>query len=237
MTKKACLVVLTKTPGHSPVKTRLLNTYDEPFINTMYERFLDIIEEKLSDESVTEKFDVLWAIKEESALNEERWKNKNIRLQVGNNLGCILSNMFVKLKDQYQSLIFIGSDMPQIESEVITQALDYLDSKTSVIGPTLDGGFYLLGVTSEFVPEIFLQIPYSQSDTCSELEKLISKFDLTFQKVAMGFDIDVEADLERLKEYYHSLKSNYRSKKEEELLIDLLNHDEKRYLHYYSCSQ
>jgi glycosyltransferase A (GT-A) superfamily protein (DUF2064 family) len=61
-----------------------------------------------------------------------------------------MKNCFIKgFNKNYEKLIVIGSDSPDIPSGIITDAFNKLEKYDSVIGPCKDGGFYLLGFTNK----------------------------------------------------------------------------------------
>lgn len=85
--------------------------------------------------------------------------------QSGNNFGERLSNAAQDIFDKgFQSLIIIGNDCPQLESTQLIQTKHLLSSRPLVLGPTIDGGVYLIGIQREaFNKNIFTQL-YWESD-------------------------------------------------------------------------
>ena len=48
----------------------------------------------------------------------------------------------------YESVILIGIDIPQLSKKFINSAFTYLEKNNQIIGPSTDGGFYLIGSKS-----------------------------------------------------------------------------------------
>jgi rSAM/selenodomain-associated transferase 2 len=56
----------------------------------------------------------------------------------------------------FQSVAIIGSDSPDLPHRIIVEAFQALDKHGAVIGPSLDGGYYLIGFSrASFIPEAF----------------------------------------------------------------------------------
>ena len=60
------------------------------------------------------------------------------------------------------SVLAIGADAPQVDADVVTGAAGALDSADVVLGPAMDGGYYLIGLKQER-PNLFRAIPWSSS--------------------------------------------------------------------------
>ncbi len=125
-----------------------------------------------------------------------------IRRQVGNDLGERLLNSFQDMFPLYSKVIVIGTDSPTFPLAAFDEAFLRLDNHDVVIGPSEDGGYYLLAL-SDIVPEIFRNIPWGTSGVLHATLSSLGK-----RKVSMlegCFDIDFPADLARLRE---ELKQN-----------------------------
>ena len=64
--------------------------------------------------------------------------------------------------DGFTAVVLIGSDIPDLPPEILAEAFAALDSRGAVIGPAVDGGYYLIGFTKEmFAPGVFEGISWS----------------------------------------------------------------------------
>lgn len=66
--------------------------------------------------------------------------------QQGKNLGERMSNAIKKLLNKYNKVILIGTDIPELQHNHIEEAFDVLDYNDICFGPTVDGGYYLVGM-------------------------------------------------------------------------------------------
>ena len=79
-------------------------------------------------------------------------------LQESGDLGDRMKEAFYRALSQHKKAVIIGSDCPQISPELINSAYEKLDIADIVLGPTLDGGYYLLGMQ---IPHDFLSVSYT----------------------------------------------------------------------------
>ena len=81
--------------------------------------------------------------------------------QVGKNLGQRMHRTFVDLFAQgYQQVIIVGTDVPTLPLTVYQEAFAILSHSEVVLGPALDGGYYLIGLTRP-TEDLFAGIPWS----------------------------------------------------------------------------
>ena len=77
------------------------------------------------------------------------------KLQHGADLGQRMQDAFQKgFKEGYTNIVLIGSDMYDLSKDDILQAFDKLQENDAVLGPALDGGYYLLGL-KQLMPAVF----------------------------------------------------------------------------------
>lgn len=120
--------------------------------------------------------------------------------QVDGDLGQRMRAAFEQtFADGVEAAVLIGSDIPDITTDLLQQAFSSLLTKTMVIGPSQDGGYYLIGLianqASRLLPLLFEKIPWSTGElfttTIRRLEK--AGYDITVLPVLR--DIDLPADL------------------------------------------
>jgi hypothetical protein len=121
--------------------------------------------------------------------------------QQGEGLGPRMTNAFDDtFSAGYARVVIIGSDMPTLPPLRITQAFDSLSSeRTVVLGPALDGGYYLLGL-SRPCPQLFEGMSYTHRDVLSETLARCSSADLQPILLEPWYDVDTVNDLRRLAE-------------------------------------
>jgi len=105
----------------------------------------------------------------------------------------------VVFEQGYDSVITVGNDTPQLRKHHILQAAKEIDKNKCVVGPSIDGGFYLMGLSKKQFREIsFLDLPWQTKS----LEKIISlQFAATQTEVIKLdtlLDVDSTSDLKAL---------------------------------------
>lgn len=203
------LAIFAKTPGLSPVKTRLAADIGIEKAEQFYRHSLKCLEE-LALEAMQKTQGGLvpyWAIGEESGLDNPLWQNLD-RLWTGHGgLGDRLDHVYSTLLQKHDHVILIGTDSPQLSSGYIIGAYGHLRQKKGhVIGPAEDGGYYLYGGHNPLPRGLWLSVPYSVPETCTVFsEKLIPFGDITY--LDTSFDVDTQNDISKLRACKRDMKN------------------------------
>jgi rSAM/selenodomain-associated transferase 1 len=96
--------------------------------------------------------------------------------------------------DGFGRVVIIGSDLPGLSADVLRDAFRLLDTHPVVLGPAIDGGYYLLGLRA-MVPGIFRGIPWSTPDVLSRTLDVLDTLGITPALLAPLADVDEAADL------------------------------------------
>ena len=134
---------------------------------------------------------------------DDMWDNTTFvkSKQSEGHLGHRMKEAFRSVLMMENKAVIIGSDCPEINEDIIKQALEALDESDLVIGPSTDGGYYLLGM-KELHVELFRDISWS---TDSVLPKTLSKaqeLELKVHLLPELHDIDTEEDLKKFPSFY-----------------------------------
>ncbi len=178
--KEGCIAVFTKTPGLTPVKTRLAKTIGTNKAEDIFIHCLKTLHHTLNIfQQQNPNWDIIWSIAEENGVDHIFWQNKSFnRLWTGDGeLGTRLSTIYQTLNKTHKNIIFIGADCPHISAGELRNAVTLLEKHPIIAGPTHDGGYYLFGAhKTRITQEIWESVPYSQSNTLEEfLKKLGGK--------------------------------------------------------------
>jgi rSAM/selenodomain-associated transferase 1 len=90
-------------------------------------------------------------------------------------------------------VVAIGADAPEVDAGVITAAADALGSADVVLGPAMDGGYYLIGLKQER-PNLFTAIPWSGSTVLAATRAACDAARLTTVVLSTLRDIDTVED-------------------------------------------
>lgn len=141
---KDLLLIFTRNPELGKCKTRLAKTIGDENALIVYKMLLEKTV-KVTKELTCEKA-VYYSVK----VRENDFWDENIyskHQQIGDDLGVRMYNAFHDgFKKGYEKVIIIGSDLYDLTPTHIDKAFELLDHNDVVIGPALDGGYYLLGM-------------------------------------------------------------------------------------------
>lgn len=96
-------------------------------------------------------------------------------------------------------VVLIGSDSPTMPSERITQAFHALDRYDLVLGPSEDGGYYLVGAANA-TPDIFTDVAWSTGDVWSQTVERVERSGAKLKQLDSWYDVDDGNDLARLRD-------------------------------------
>ena len=115
--------------------------------------------------------------------------------QSGTNLGERMFNAFQKVfDDSYDNVVIIGSDAPEINSDLIIKSFNKLNNYEAVIGPSDDGGYYLLGLKKAEI-KLFENIKWSTDSVFNSTIAIFEKQNLKYYLMKELTDIDTKSDL------------------------------------------
>ncbi|MBU1196716.1 MAG: TIGR04282 family arsenosugar biosynthesis glycosyltransferase [Proteobacteria bacterium] len=202
MTETA-LIVFLKFPEKGKVKTRLSRDLNKDFVFELYKAFVSDLVEKLR--SVRNTFFFVWPLMEKT--DEEKKVLENLigrevyfYCQQGDHLGDRMANAFNTVFDQgCEQAVLIGTDIPEINADLIFNAFDMLEKNAAVIGPATDGGYYLIGFRkSGFSKSVFDGIEWSTQQVLSRTIAGMNQQGITCGFLPKLDDIDTLEDLKAL---------------------------------------
>lgn len=197
---KKLLIIFTRNPELGKVKTRLAATVGNKIALDIYKFLLE------HTRQISMELDVSRHLYySEEIHTEDAWDNSlfDKRLQQGDDLGDRMKYAFqTGLKEGYEKVIIIGSDIYELDTTDIEDAFSALDQNEVVIGPAADGGYYLLGMRT-LIPELFENKEWGSDsvlkDTLSQLENRPTRL-LTVKN-----DVDTYDDIKDVPAFKHFL--------------------------------
>lgn len=116
--------------------------------------------------------------------------------QQGEDLGARMRFSLKHGFQQHSMVVVVGADAYSLNSEYLDLALATLDDVDVVIGPALDGGYILIGM-SQFVPAIFERISWGSDRVLSETVSILKTLPVSFSLLPDRWDIDTLEDVKR----------------------------------------
>lgn len=123
--------------------------------------------------------------------------------QRGSDIGARMKAAFARIfKLRTEQAVLIGSDIPEIAAGLLDRAFTALHDHEVVIGPSLDGGYYLIGMrvgrSAELLPLLFDEITWSAADVYRQTAERLSSRGAGFARLPALRDIDTAEDLDLL---------------------------------------
>ena len=168
---------MAKAPVTGNVKTRLANDIGSVNASQFYRRTCKHLLKRVA---LDPRWTTYLAITPISALSDPFWPAEHPRFSQGEgSLGVRMQNIFNAMPPG--PVIIIGTDIPAINSPQIENAFKALKSNKVIIGPSGDGGYWLIGQRrTPKTLSIFKDVRWSTNHAMEDTIKNIKKSDLNF---------------------------------------------------------
>lgn len=193
MTSENALILFIRNPERGKVKTRLANKLGKDKALEIYKALLQHTREVALEVDARRML-----FYSEQIAQEDEWKRTHFDkyLQSGQTLGVRMHRAFELALEQSSKAVIVGSDIAQIHPSILKAAFSELDRHDYVIGPAIDGGYYLLGMKSPNA-SLFQDIEWSTNTVCEETLDKIRSQGGSYKKVETLSDIDYAEDWEK----------------------------------------
>ena len=161
---KGGAAIFVKTPGLSPVKTRLAAGIGVNAAESWH---------RLAAEAVASVVGAVpglagyWAVAEAAHEVADAWPGLPLLEQGGGELGERMGRVLATLLARHDFALLLGADTPQLDPTELADAMEWLAAVEPrlVMGPARDGGFWLLGANRNPAPADWLRAPCGRADT------------------------------------------------------------------------
>jgi rSAM/selenodomain-associated transferase 1 len=124
--------------------------------------------------------------------------NWSVQPQHTGDLGARIQCYFeAALVNGCRRVVLLGSDSPTVPMEYVDRAFELLKEYSLVLGPSADGGYYLVGIR-DTVPPIFGQITWGTDQVWPQTMARLEALGCSFGKLPAWYDVDTLTDLRRL---------------------------------------
>ena len=191
MSRQETLIVFIKNPEKGKVKTRLASVSGDEVALEIYHFLLG----KTRSAALGVECTRLLCYSDYVPATDEWPADAFLKMvQSPGNLGQRMASAFqAAFCSGAKKAVIIGSDCPRLDSALIQDAFGALDNNDFVLGPALDGGYYLLGMRN-FMPELFEGIPWSTASVAEDTLRLIRTAGRNCQLLPRLSDIDEYED-------------------------------------------
>lgn len=200
------LAIFVKTPGHSPIKTRLAALIGARAAIEFHRLSAGAVAEVV--QSAGAGLQPYWAVAERAALDDPLWRDLPQLWQGDGGLGERLHRVYATLLARHERVLLVGADAPQLTRDLLLQACDALTDPATpwVIGEARDGGFWMFGGRVPIAREAWCGVRYSCPDTARQLCESLDPPG-TIAALPTLTDVDEAADLDALGDTLAALPS------------------------------
>ncbi len=197
MARKECLLLIfIKNPHPGKVKTRLGKSIGHTAAVAVYKKLLARTRQAALEVDCTR-----YLYYGDYINPEDEWPGSSFekRLQVKGDLGDRMRHAFASgFEEGYERILIIGSDCPEMNAPLIEQAFETLKEKEVVLGPALDGGYYLLGMNRYH--NLFDDVAWSTDTVFETTLQKIKRSGASFDTMPQMSDLDTIEDLKKYPE-------------------------------------
>lgn len=160
MSTTQALIIFIRNPELGKAKTRLAKSLGDEKTLQIYEALLGHTRKIALELDVSR-----WLFYSHFIDTEDDWSNTAFekQLQIDGDLGQKIHFGFEQAFREHDKVLIIGSDCASLTAQIVQDGFDALDRNDFVLGPALDGGYYLLGMR-QFTPSLFQDIPWSTDE-------------------------------------------------------------------------
>ncbi len=193
---KTLIMVFAKAPVAGQVKTRLIPALGQKVTTEFYKRLVHHTLKMVSQlEGVTIQLYCTPDTEVDFFTQCAATFSLSLKKQKGSDLGMRMQHAFQTGLQQYQQVICIGCDCPELIAEDIANAIESLENGyDACISPAYDGGYVLLGL-KRFSPLLFEKINWGTAEVMQQTRKQLVAANYNFSRLAFHHDIDAPADL------------------------------------------
>lgn len=188
--------MFAKPPCRERVKTRLASSIGPDAALWVYQEMLRLLFDRLVQ--LPDRIHVqVWTseVENEGALETLVDGRFTMERQIGSGLGERLDDAFRRsFGRSRESVAVIGSDSPDLPLDFVLQAEDALVCSPMTIGPTEDGGYYLVGF-AQHVPGVFRDVPWSSGNEYRATLDRADELGVSSYRLPIWKDIDDLDDL------------------------------------------
>ena len=186
------VAVFLKAPRSGSVKTRLASAIGDRQALRLYRvmatRTLAAVREAGFEPTI-------WFTPADAAVEMRHWLGEqwDLRPQASGDLGARLAAA-EQAVERGRGWLAIGADCPRLDAERLRVAAAAVARDEVVLGPSVDGGYYLIGGRTPLPPALFEGIPWSTSGVLAETRARLTDAGVTWRELPTLRDVDTAED-------------------------------------------
>lgn len=191
------LIIFTRYPEAGKAKTRLIPALGTEGAAMLYRKMAEHTLAQIQPLQKQRAIDIEVRFTGGSQEQMQRWLGNHLRY-VPQGEGDLGDRMQRSLEEAFhvgiQRTVIIGTDCPELNTVLLEKAFQALHQHDLVIGPAIDGGYYLIG-QRHFIPDVFSNIPWSTPEVFPLTLKMAEALGVKVTCLPMLSDVDYPDDL------------------------------------------
>ncbi len=200
---RRALLMVARHPVPGSTKTRLGQVIGYQAAARLYTAFLQDLRTRFVTAGIRDGYDLFWycAVPNGHSLEDFATLIPSAGTYLQQPAGTFGQRLWCGFEELahrgYGQIVVLGSDSPHVPAQWVAQAFAALDTHDAVIGPAVDGGYYLLGQRLPIF-DCFSAIQMSTPSVLAETLAALSQARRTTAFVPQSFDVDESSDLDTL---------------------------------------
>lgn len=204
------LIIFTRYPELGKTKTRMIPLLGKEGAATLQRQMTDytLKQAKQLQQILSTSIIIYFANGNEQLMQNWLGKNLSYRRQREGDLGQRMQTAFEEtFITQINKVIIIGTDCPELNATILADAFKALDRHHLVLGPAVDGGYYLIGL-NRLIPELFKGISWGTAEVFAQTQKIARQLNLNVCTLPVLNDIDRPEDLPIWQRYVVNMRND-----------------------------
>ena len=192
------LIIFTRYPEPGKTKTRLIPVLGDVGAANLQRQMTEqtIFQVKELQKITNVSFEVRFTGGNLEKMQNWLGNDLGYQFQGEGDLGARMERSLVNAFNQKaEQVIIIGTDCPDLNSQILATAFEQLKNFNLVLGPALDGGYYLIGLQQP-IGELFMNIPWGTAQVFAKTVEIAQKLNLSIGYLQPLADIDRPEDLD-----------------------------------------
>jgi len=189
------LIIFTRYPEAGKTKTRLISTLGDIGAANLQRQMIEYTISQAQKLPRSISIEVRFAGGNLQLMEEWLGASLSYQFQGEGDLG---DRMVRSLSDAFEQnatqAVIIGTDCPDADVYILEQAFAKLQNFDLVLGPAVDGGYYLIGLR-RLIPELFINIDWGTTQVLQATLDVANKLNIVYTCLPVLSDIDRPEDL------------------------------------------
>lgn len=199
------ILIFTRYPVPGRVKTRLVPALGQKRAARLHRRMTEhavgVAREAQKAAGRRKRVDISVSFSGASRTQVRAWLGTDIRVepQSSGDLGARMQEAFERAFESGASAaVLMGSDLPHVSPAILCQAVEALQDQDIVLGPSADGGYYLIGMKA-LHPALFEGKDWGTDRVYAQTRRTITRYGWTLSELPLLADVDRPEDLAPLR--------------------------------------